>query len=463
MKIKYKFLSDISKLVYLNQIRELIELCDKEFVPPLSSRSSTTQDDFSPRTDNSGVEDYYKTVSDQSLLVALYNNEIVGFMSYRTKYTCEHIDDSFLPNIYITTIIVKPTFRRHGIARVFYEQILNKYKSYNIFTRTWSTNLHHIRLLHSFNFHEHCYLNNDRGNNIDTIYFIHKSSNLKISDYIKQYRLSGNIFFSVLLTVFSVVFIMLWIYTSDSVFHELSLAIATSLMASVLCLASDTFLKIHNSKNDKYITQLKSFGIENLQFYKNEILEEIIPKCREEIWISGYRLIMTGHPSFRKALVEAAKRSRSLNIKILITPPWSDAYKLVYGTENVIDNYINIFSDLIKCIDKYNLNLEVRFTQKPIFNDTYKVDNRFITGPYLHCADRYKNRIMAKDFFSLDISHPEKELYNIIYQDFMTVWDEATSALDNNLFSKVLTENDNIKALPPDEKIELVKTSCIEL
>ena len=87
------------------------------------------------------------------------------------------------------------------------------------------------------------------------------------------------------------------------------------------------------------------------------------------------------------------------------------------------DNYIKIFSDLCSCAENYGTNLEIRFTEKPIFNDTYKIDDRFITGPYLHCSDKNNGRITAKDFFSLDINDPQKELYGLIYKDYMTVWE----------------------------------------
>ena len=40
----------------------------------------------------------------------------------------------------------------------------------------------------------------------------------------------------------------------------------------------------HLSQNDEYINNLKSFGIENLRFHKDELLELLIPKCRNEIW-----------------------------------------------------------------------------------------------------------------------------------------------------------------------------------
>lgn len=460
--MKTKLYKKVKNQGYLQEIRQLLIISDHEFIPPLSSRNSTTQSDLLPREEKKRLpEEYFQTIAKQSAVLAICDGKVVGFISFRTDYICEHINRQYLPNVYVTTIIVHPDFRHRGIAGIMYNKLIRHFSKHYLFTRTWSTNLSHIRILHAYNFHEHCYLDNDRGEGIDTVYYRRKPIKKPIMEYIRQYRLGGNIFFSVLLAIFSVVFIVLWIKTEAGIAHELSLAVATSLMASLLCLVSDIFLKLHDSKSDQYINTLKSFGIENLQFNKNEVLEELIPKCRDEIWISGCRLIMTGQASFRKALVSACKRSGKLNIKILASPPWSEAYKLIYGEEDVSMNYIKILADLIHCVEQYGLTLEVHFTEKPIFNDTYKVDERFISGPYLHCADRYNNRITAKDFFSLEITDPEKDLHKIIYQDYMSLWREATSQLDVERFAQIMRMTQEPVKLSPAERLSLIKSACV--
>ena len=63
------------------------------------------------------------------------------------------------------------------------------------------------------------------------------------------------------------------------------------------------------------------------------------------------------------------------------------------------DNHVRLLRDLGECVEHYGLQLEVRLSEKPVFNDTYKVDDRFITGPYLNCLDQKYHRITAKDFF----------------------------------------------------------------
>lgn len=342
-----------------------------------------------------------------------------------------------------------------------YAALIKRFPKRYIFTRTWSTNLSHIRILLAMGFHEHCQISDDRGPNIDTNYYRYIPRKNSLAQYINQYRLGNNLLFCALLFVCTVFFLALWLLSDGNLAQELSLAIATSLMASLLCLVSDTFLKIRESKNDKYISTLKSYGIANLQFNKNELLESIIPHCRKEIWISGCRLVMTSKSSFRDALVTACMRSRNMHIKLLATPPWSTAYQLIYGDEDVTLNYLKILQDLLICVENHRLDLEVRFSEKPLFSDTYKVDNRFVTGPYLHCADENNNRITAKDFFSLDITSPETELYKLFYSDYMTLWKEAATELDIALVAEKLREVKDMEALSRLERTELLMGCCV--
>ena len=167
-----EFYDKLDKEKYINNIRQLLEKCDKEFVPPLSVRQSTTQTSLKDlNTNSNSIEDYLKNIKDQDIIVALDNDIVVGFMTYKKNYTCEHISTNYSINIYITTILVDPEFRKRGITKEFYRLLLDRYGDRYIFTRTWSTNIPHINLLTSLNFYEHCVLENDRGHNIDTIYF----------------------------------------------------------------------------------------------------------------------------------------------------------------------------------------------------------------------------------------------------------------------------------------------------
>ncbi len=458
--MKIKHYSKVTNENYLNDIKNLLILCDNEFVPKLSDRISTTQTDLDvEKTEMQIPEEYFNAISSQQAILAIENHKVVGFMSFRENYVCEHISEEYSPNIYITTIIVHPQYRNKGIAGMFYSKLMKKFAHHFLFTRTWSTNDSHIRILRAIGFHEHCYLNNDRGENIDTVYYRCDPRKPTIKQYINQYKLWGNFVFFLILLLATIIFVFAWLSANSQMGSEFALAVATSLMASGLCLVSDTVLKIRESKNDSFINKLKSFGIENLQFNKNEMLEEIIPKCREEIWISGCRLIMSSSKSFRHALVLACKRSGHMKIRILATPPWSTAYQLTYGIESVTMNYIRIIDDLLMCVDKYGLSLEVHFSEKPLFSDTYKVDNRFITGPYLHCLERDESRITANNFFSLDVRDPEKKLYQIIYSDYDTLWEESATKLNLQKYREKRELIEKISDLREDERIALLKSA----
>lgn len=335
-----------------------------------------------------------------------------------------------MPNVYISTLIVHPDMRRRGIANKLYARMLKKHSTRYIFTRTWSTNMGHIRILSTLKFYEHLRLEDDRGEGIDTVYFRREPEKLSQSMIIKRYKLQSSIMLFSVLMFLAVLFIFLWRNSSNDASTELYLAFSTSLLASALCLLSDTFIKYREAKNDEYIHKLKSFGISNLQFHKDQLLEQIIPYCKEELWISGYRLIMTGKKKFLDAIHLSAAHSKKLQIRLLVVPPWSEIYRYVYGTDDVSENYFTVFKTLASFSEKYGTKVEVRLANSPLFNDTYKVDERFVTGPYLHCLNQNGMKITAKDFFSFDIDDSKKELYNIMEQDYVALWDKSEESFD---------------------------------
>lgn len=157
------------------RILRMLTECSNEFVPPLSARSSTTQSDFS---DASGSGEkvpyaYFDMIKSQKALIAEDDDgAIMGFMSYKTDYTNSIITEEHLPDIYISTVIAGKNFRRRGVTKSLYRALCEKYADKNIFTRTWSTNISHTSLLQSFKFREFHRIKNDRGEGIDTVYYI---------------------------------------------------------------------------------------------------------------------------------------------------------------------------------------------------------------------------------------------------------------------------------------------------
>lgn len=189
MEIKYlKPIELIKCKDYMNNILDILVECDKEFVPPLSSRNSTRQVDFNFKgiydTDKKPIE-YLKKITEQHNILVIQDGAVIAFMSYIYDYdrneffNKKNIDDI---NNYISTICVRKEFRSKGIAEKMYEYIENALpkdiSSQYVSTRTWSTNISHINLLKKRNYENTHTIKNDRiledGTKVDTVYFCKK-------------------------------------------------------------------------------------------------------------------------------------------------------------------------------------------------------------------------------------------------------------------------------------------------
>lgn len=150
---------------------KLLEAADNEFVPPLSSRDSSTQQDFSKTAKSDSIEKYFEQLKVQRFAAVFEEDELIAFVSYKENYTCSEISKSELPNIYLSTLVVSPKARGKGVTKALYGRLFSYYEKVNIFTRTWSTNIAHIKILEKYGFEVIKVLKNDRGNSIDTVYF----------------------------------------------------------------------------------------------------------------------------------------------------------------------------------------------------------------------------------------------------------------------------------------------------
>lgn len=155
----------------LDQIFKLICDADKEFVPPLSSRNSTTQTNLSENADRGELPyEYFEGIKDQAAILAVEDNKIIGFMSFIPE-KCVKMGKKQIHALYLSTIIVDKENRRRGISYGMYQFLLDKYKDKNIITRTWSTNLGHLELLKKLGFQLIKCIPDDRGEGIDTVYY----------------------------------------------------------------------------------------------------------------------------------------------------------------------------------------------------------------------------------------------------------------------------------------------------
>lgn len=167
MKIEFLFLNEIDSQ-YLDDVWNLLCMNDHEFVPPLSSRESTTQSILSDRCDGSFPYSYFEKLKKQNIILAMCSDQMVGFMSYIEHYHHMTIGET----VYISTVIVGEKYRGNSITEEMYNQLCLTYPEKHIMTRTWSTNYAHIHILNKLGFNILDQIKNDRGEGIDTIYFI---------------------------------------------------------------------------------------------------------------------------------------------------------------------------------------------------------------------------------------------------------------------------------------------------
>lgn len=275
------------------------------------------------------------------------------------------------------------------------------------------------------------------------------------------YKLHNNVYAVLMLAASVLGSILLYVSPLREIrfVPELTLACATSLLASIFALVSDIYVKYKNLENDKLLEGIHEFGISDLHFNKQLLLEHLLETSDKEVWISGYRLILTS--KITVSLSQAIKQGAVM--KILISPPWLDSYRLVYGEQDrIIDNYCKVFSAIAKACREVNRPVEqiceVRFTRKPLFSDTYRVDQHIVTGPYMHNRDEDNHRITANDFFTYNLIKKSR-LYHIVENEYLTLWEEADSHLVWDNYVKV-SEQIRINDLREKEKIELMKDAC---
>lgn len=157
------------------EIRRLLDLTSSEFVPPLHARTSTTSKNFESVEvdDNSGFNEFVAQTLQENCLIAELDGKFAGFMSFLPHFS-DALLDEWSPCTYVVTIAADPNMRQLGIGRSLYDAVFNlspDVASPNIATRTWISNAGHIGLLNKLGFKEVHRINNDRGNDIHTVYF----------------------------------------------------------------------------------------------------------------------------------------------------------------------------------------------------------------------------------------------------------------------------------------------------
>lgn len=160
---------------YAENIQSYLVMADKEFIPPLSSRGSSTQADLSGVVSNDGIGNYFASMASQPVIVAVEDGRCLGFMAFKLDHTCKEISRDTFPNLYASTCVVDPAARGKGMMRGFYEMMISLYPDRDLFTRTWHTNYPHLKVLDKLGFRQIARLSNHRGPGIDTVYFRRKA------------------------------------------------------------------------------------------------------------------------------------------------------------------------------------------------------------------------------------------------------------------------------------------------
>ena len=171
-ELKIKVLEKDEQQKFYCEILEMLYTYDEDFFPPLSARSSTTQSDLSSsQKSDDGILSYFEELKKQRFAVVCDGGRLLSFVSFKENYTNNEISQEDLPNIYLSTLILRAEARGMGLTYKLYKKLFDHYKNTNIFTRTWSTNAAHIKILSKFNFETIKTLKDDRGKGIDTVYF----------------------------------------------------------------------------------------------------------------------------------------------------------------------------------------------------------------------------------------------------------------------------------------------------
>lgn len=173
--MEMQYFETVAQCPYGEAIREYLVMADKEFIPPLSSRGSSTQADLSGNGCADGIMDYFRSMAAQPVIVAVEEGKCLGFMAFKLNHTCEYIGEESFPNMYASTCVVHPETRGRGLMRMFYETMIDLFPGRDLYTRTWHTNYPHLKVLDKLGFAEIVRLPNHRGPGMDTVYFCRKA------------------------------------------------------------------------------------------------------------------------------------------------------------------------------------------------------------------------------------------------------------------------------------------------
>lgn len=168
-----------------NEVYAILSECDKDFEPPLSERGSTVQKTWEKKSGD-GVRNYFNEVAKQHTLFLKREKKIIAFLSFRSMEECEALKN-YRDICYFTTLCIRKEYRGQGLALVLYQKAKEYVEESSRYTvmalRTWSTNKAQLHLMEKMDFHCETRLKNDRGEGIDTLYFVKEITGKGIRAY----------------------------------------------------------------------------------------------------------------------------------------------------------------------------------------------------------------------------------------------------------------------------------------
>jgi trans-aconitate methyltransferase/GNAT superfamily N-acetyltransferase len=143
----------------LEEVEFLIEKYEGEFVPPLSKRPSA-----GGGLEGGSLREYINSLLSAKIFAAKKDGRVIGCLCYKMQV----LPFVSKPVPLVSTVIVEKPFRSAGVGRALYQKALSENKE--LYVRTWSTNINHLKLLKSSGFQEVYRIENHRGEGIDTVY-----------------------------------------------------------------------------------------------------------------------------------------------------------------------------------------------------------------------------------------------------------------------------------------------------
>lgn len=157
-----------------DDIWNVLEATDRDFVPPLSSREPTTLGELKPsRVVFALPIEHVEFQLGLHVIFARVNGRVVGFLSFMPDFSHEVVGE-LESTVLIDTVAVLPGWRRQGIGKALYRRAWQDpafLRAQDAVLHTWSTNTSHGDLIHKLGFEEIHRIPNERAPGIDTLIY----------------------------------------------------------------------------------------------------------------------------------------------------------------------------------------------------------------------------------------------------------------------------------------------------